>query len=276
MKNNSIPIKDIFISLVVITALIVVVIVTFMGVLTVPLSQQIGQFRLSTTDLGISLSQPVSHATYLLNGYNDYVVDASGNRFAIVPFENRENVVKDDGQQKNIGSLANYVAAYFMQKPIRYRFIFDEAEAIYTADAHDNIVTVTRTISNYPLVTKAEKLGVTFKYERDDLVFDEQGILYTENTIEDHHTLESVLGITLTRHDSSERRPQLAGKALYIVNPHVSGALVIRVASHQTIAINKDSRIVELEQINKNFGSNTVTFQSQIQIFNSIANIRKI
>ncbi|RJR16009.1 hypothetical protein C4579_01090 [Candidatus Microgenomates bacterium] len=255
-------------------AVLAVATAALVGTLTVPISAQVGAFTAVPTEFGIALMQKKLHTEYVFNAYNDYYIDTQGNRFAIVPFdENRKNIQTEKPQ----GLLADKfisIATYFANRTPAAHFyhVFD---ASYTTEITSNTLTITRSITNHEQMSSAQTIAATLRFERDDLVFDEHGILFSENADWQRQNLSERIGYKITSSPINERRPASLGKRIFVINPHAEGIMMIEIQTGQTAYINKTYKLIEIEQAHEGTSA-TVTLITKITILPQISDVAAV
>jgi hypothetical protein len=229
-----------------------VVIVTVYGVIpTKDVAKKVGHFYVTTTETGLSLYQPGKYSYYLASVYNDYSIDKNANRYAIVPFETiQKNPPRVLGNNSYAEELMARIGNYFGFNNVEVK-LASGSTLLYQAKVTQNTVRLVHTIYGNDGVSNATILGTTLSYSRDDFVFDDIGNLFTENSDSDIALFNQTYGVKLKKIDSRNRRPKTASKTIYIVNPTVAGAFKITADPNQTVAINRDYRLLEAEEPNQ-------------------------
>lgn len=262
---------NVFLQALITSAFIGVFIYSLTGTPTVPVTIPVGDLYLSETEFGLSLFQSTKHASYFMNAYNDYYIDREGKRTAFIPLGDQRKLITT-AKPNTTEKIVRQVNAYFGNYEIASEF-GNSFKMRYFADVANQTIRVTRRISLYPQVITAAKIGTTLTYSRDDFVFDETGALYTENTDSNRELLERVAGIDLTPHDSSVRRPA-AGRKIYVVNPRIGVVLMLTAADKQEVFVNKDYKIIELEEKNPGQNQSVITTGMTIQVLPDMRNIK--
>lgn len=249
-------IKSFFWQATLVLAFFGVVFTSLYGVrLTENVTKTVGHFRLSETVGGVSIFQYDTHAAYQATVFNDYFINQQGQRYAFIPYSDlpaqlRETNVYDQlpEQLQKLPQMYKRLRNYYGADTVVNKFKSENGDFEYRINENGRTLTVTHLVNNRGQTAGVRIWGTTLAYSRDDLVFDNAGNLYTENPDMEVRLLANMFGKTIVRNDSSVRRAELPSKIIYILNPRVPGALALRVSEMQTAYVNKDYRIIELEE----------------------------
>jgi len=170
-------------------------------------------FRLEPIATGLSLFQPgAGNRFYLLSAAQDYVVGKNGDKTFLANWS--------DGKPSTASSTT------------------------FSASVK-NEIKITETHRNLP--TDSQSIVDVVPNNRDDIVFDTDGVVYTETLPEVLDELTKQTGMTFTLHPLEERTPTLLKtKYLVVVNPDLSGAFAVNTQMYSIIRINKDAKQIEL------------------------------
>jgi len=130
--------------------------------------------------------------------------------------------------------------------------------AIYQKQAHASVQ-----FDGYPSFTlsgNTVKFGTSstesadINYSRDDIIFDDKGTLYTEPPTWQWQELNRELGVALTKYSSDTRIVTLNSNHLFLVNPHLAGALELTLGADKPATISRDQ-----DKISNNVKRTSVT-----------------
>ncbi len=193
-----------------------------------------GHYRVSTIPTGISLFQPGGNHRYML-------VSAATDQLASWKQPAQPLVTQ------KFTALTGHVQAYLTNQllPVSVKGFagmirFDTNQQFNNATKQqNNALTITRTgVSNVPM---------SLTYGRDDILFDSQGMLYSENadTVREH--LSALFNRIILPDDATQRTAILpTDTTLYIVNPHLPGVIALQPVDGQTLTVEKDAKTVRL------------------------------
>lgn len=125
------------------------------------------------------------------------------------------------------------IAIYQEQKYSQYQFNTFES---YTVDK--NVVTL----------SKINPLRPVIQYNRDDIIIDDQRILYTEPLMAELIFVEQKIGLPLIKDDAPERSIQVRSNKLLIINPRAPGILLIEFPKGINIFINRQEKTITTDE----------------------------
>jgi hypothetical protein len=246
--NLSMRIKNrlhsILIQAVLLTVIIFVAIITLFGSVTPnPPSIQIGYFRMTKITNGFSLYQPGGpYRYYPLSNDIDFINLTDGTKFHY----SQVNTPEPNFIQSKINQINDTFMYYFRVKKLINIINTGKEKIIYTANISGDTIRVTKTLATLPKNTTSSVSIIP--YNRDDLVFDLTGFIYTESLPEDMYAVTKLTGLNLSPEDYQVRYTQIQGKSAVIVNPNIPGALVITAGNNQTITVDKNNKHIEITQ----------------------------
>lgn len=82
-------------------------------------------------------------------------------------------------------------------------------------------------------------------YSRDDIIFDQAGVIYTEPTQEQIDMLKKITKKELKKVQTATRMVSLSFPVFYLINPNVPGMLEIRFPDNATPTINLETKIID-------------------------------
>lgn len=221
--------------------------------------QSLGNYYVSTNPAGIGIYQTGKHSNYLLTAYSDY-------------FLNESNIPSPIAKEAQVSGLSwlmplshkiDTMAHYFGRNQLIHR----TPTTLYKATIDNNTLTIQRKVFIEPNTMKPTSIVTVFPFNRDDIVFDSNGILYTENSDSDIYTLGNVYGVTITRSDINDRLPTSSATSIFIINPHVPGALTVQASEQGSIAIGKDSKQLQIKEPALSDASGWISTSLVIQTF---------
>ena len=124
--------------------------------------------------------------------------------------------------------------------------------ALYQDGLHRNLQFngfVKQTIQNNTILLHEDgNTSGTIDFSRDDILFDAEGNLYTESKEDEISTISSMSGILLKRVEVVNRTAIPASTLLYLVNPHIPGAVSIQFPQETTVVIDLDQKRIEFSK----------------------------
>lgn len=207
----------------------------------------VDNLQLSAFKNGLSLFQADRNFYYTFSPFNDYYVLDGGSRISIIT---KEEIFADKftiNPSSHLTNLSNSLEAYFNVYLPLITFFTDKGVQIdYTTEVAGQTLIVTNKL-RLPENINPALLGTTITYNADDFVFDKEGNLYTYQSDEDINLFAKIYGVKLT-YFNDEPRIALPDQAIFIVNPKLSSVLLVRAGKTQTIFLNRQNKIIELEQ----------------------------
>lgn len=222
------------------------------GVLTpdnVPVAK-VGSMQLAPFKNGLSLYQGYRGYYYIFSPFNDYFITNDGvRRTFISEKELSQKKFKSSYKSSHWDDIIQTVKSY-LEIP-QLIISFNSKRAIgYEAEISKNSAIV----KNLVILSDQEKtpriLGSTMSWQASDIVFDKTGNLYNYLLLKDIENFESTYGIKLHQ-DLGELRVPVADGKIVIVNPSLSSVLVVKALPNQRMFINREWRLVEVEQLAK-------------------------
>jgi hypothetical protein len=115
-----------------------------------------------------------------------------------------------------------------------------------------------------------------FPYNRDDIVFDSQGVIYSETSDETVAAFTKAYAIPLHRDPVQYRVFESRAPTLYIVNPWVAGILAIRIPSGVTVDVDKNNKHILIHQFTGAEGQARITSDISIETFTNAGFIGRL
>jgi hypothetical protein len=144
------------------------------------------------------------------------------------------------------------------------QFNTEKLNTHYTTEINGNTVIITRTIdtdNNKSPVTQA----ITIPYRGGDFVFDTTGQMYYFHLEEDVKRFERIYNIKLQQ-NNFDLRINLGEKPIIIINPSLTGAIVVSPQKNQQLWVDKNIKMIQLEEPIIN---DSITMNMNLQIYNN-------
>ncbi len=207
----------------------------------------VGNMQIAPFKNGLSLFQGYRGKFFTFSPFNDYIVNDDGNRSALIGTEEIEKeLYQSTFHASKIQDIRSTIEGYLLSTTPAITFRTNET-VTYTTKIVGNTVTVLRTISNNgsnnPILS-----GMTVSFAGTNFIYDPKGHLYSFNAEDDITTYEQVYGISLSQEPLEKLREEIPGKTLIIVNPYISGALIVRAKANQRLFINREAKLIEVEE----------------------------
>lgn len=207
----------------------------------------VGPLQVAAYDNGISLFQNFRGQFYTDSPYNDYFISENGIRTSFIDMQEiidnsyttsfakpeAERIFESVGNY--LGLITPEITYYTKNKTIKY------STAVFK-----NELTISRVL-NLSKNTPIKKLATTLSFSSGDIIYDQNGTLYTYAPDTIITLFKQTYGITLTP-SLNDLMIQIPGKALYVYNPNVAGVLMIQAEKNQSLIINRNAKLIEVEQ----------------------------
>lgn len=95
------------------------------------------------------------------------------------------------------------------------------------------------------MLTRTSNTPATIEFGRDDILFNAEGILYTESRIQEIEAISSLSGLPIQRISAENRVSIPASSLLYIINPRIRGLIAVQFPSKIDVRINLDKKTIE-------------------------------
>lgn len=208
--------------------------------------RSVGNMQIANFKNGLSLFQGNRQYYYTFSPFNDYFVSTDGSRNTLISGnEAQENLYKSTFHASGIKDIANSILSYFNATSPSIKFVTDK-EAAYSSKVDGNTVTISRDFKLGRGIS-VQTLGSTMPYYGMDFIYDKDGNLYTLQSEEDISSFEKLYRIKLAK-KTEEFRIGIPGKSLAIVNPYVAAVMVLKANDNQTIWVNRNAKMIEVEE----------------------------
>lgn len=208
-------------------------------------TRSVGYYRITPFSSGLALHEGLEREYYTLSPFNDYVI-AGGIRSALITKEQiQSGAYTSDIRSSKWLDIAKTAGEYFdLTNP---SVSFSSVNSVYyKALVNGNNLVINRSLELSNGISP-EILGTTLTYLSGDLVFDSKGNLYTYQSQNMIDFFRSLYGINLT-FENPDLRQIVSDKVLYIIDPDLIGVVSITAGENQTIWVNRNDSLVEIEE----------------------------
>ncbi len=231
------------------TILIFLGLVSLYGVLVpdnVPVKAT-GVVQFGVFKTGLALYQGDRPYYYTFSPYNDYFVLSDGSRNNFFSQEEiKEKRFTTNMHRSKIKDIRSVILSYFGLALPQISYYGENKQIDYFSQVRDNKVTITRRFkvegSNSPQI-----FGSTLNYYGIDFVYDKSGNLYGYKSEDEIANFAKFYGITFTA-KTEDSRTEVLDKTIIIVNPDVAGAMVVKANENQILWVNRNTRMIEIEE----------------------------
>ncbi len=204
-----------------------------------------GFFHLAPFPNGLSLYQPGRNIYYAFSPLNDYFVENGKRNTLISPQDYSGNVYRNDLDKSKFEKIKDTLLSYFLKGEPEISYTGKE-NIRYISVKNDNGFTITREYTSNPN-SKPEQTALTLLYKSGDYVFDEIGNLYSYKSDNEIDLFYRKYGFQL-RPTGDNLTKDVFGNKICVVNPNLFGVICLVSGKDQTIAVNRNSSLVEVEQ----------------------------
>ncbi len=233
------------------TVFIVLGLTSLFGVIipdNLPVSS-VGYFQLAPFQDGLSLyqSQNLQRYYYVFTPFNDYIIDENNTRQNLI----NKTSEKEKGYSVNLYKRSKWeniffaIASYLniVSPSIRY---LGPDDISYQSKVNGNKMVIERNLNTNKSIN-SQISGITMSYYSGDFIYTPDGNLYTYQSQEDINLFKKLFGINFIP-EYEELRIPVSGKTVLIMNPNIPGLIKITAGSDQKIWVNRQLRLVEVEQ----------------------------
>ncbi len=219
------------------------------GVLTpqnVPVAQ-VGPMQIAPFKTGLALYQDYRGYYYSFSPFNDYLISRNGSRTALITQEELKNKKYTSSyNQNNFNKILSTIQNYLQITTPSIQFKAHN-QIIYTSKNSNNKLSVIRSFNplnnNQTLLT-----GTTISFRDTNFIYDSADNLYTFQTEEDQDFFVKLYCFRLGLIPPGQLRLKIPGKTLFIFNPYTTGVIVIKAAHDQSVWLNRNAQLIEIEQ----------------------------
>jgi len=231
----------------------------------------VGAMQLSSFESGLSLFQDYRRLYYSFSPFDDYIIDNQNNRRALITIEEIENrTYTSNANHNQAQKIADTVEMYLLGGAPDVSFETPSMSVEYNSHTNGNQAQITKTVTLHPS-TRVQSIGSTLSYNSDDIVFDSRENVYNYWNQNDLRILESLSQKTFQELMNNLHEDITDGQ-IYIMNPQATFILMVKTRENQTLSINRDARLIEIEEpAIKTDSSYHSTID--IQVFSSIKEI---
>jgi hypothetical protein len=241
MKQTN-PALNAFRSAVTIIAAIIVTFIMLLGLIpsTKPTLSS-GHFFLTAIENGVGIYKPSKYSSFIISSYNDRLITPYGQEIAL-----SELFPINIAKQTNVSEIfSRYQTVWnriLLYLGMTTKITSLNGPVTYEITTHQNEILATRSIRFIPNDFVNGKRVMSLTYSRDDLVFNTEGILYTENKDVDIETIEQISGMKLLKNTSEQRKPTVDSTSIILVNPKITGVLTIKTNQCDVVTVDKDNK----------------------------------
>jgi hypothetical protein len=251
-------------------AVLAVGIISILGTITFPTPyQKFGNFFVTTNAMGIGIYQPAKYADYEISPFLDVLSEATG---AATPVAALPGHAPTKTLFTSIQNKMNSVLQYFSLGKLTFR----TGSSAYSASVAGDTLTIHISIKPTQTITNNMMFTMIFPYNRDDIVFDSQGVLYSETSDETVAVFTKAYAVPLHRDPVQYRVSQSRAPTLYIVNPWVAGVLAIRIPSEVTVDVDKDNKHILIHEYAGSQSRGRITKDISIETFSNAGFIGRL
>lgn len=216
---------------------------------------------------GLALYQGNRQHYYAFSPYSDYLILKEDARSS---FFSQEEIEKDrfttDLHSSHFLDIRNAIFSYFNIVSPSIKYTGEDKEIEYLSEVVDNSLVITRNLkiktNNPPRI-----LGTTISYLSTDFVYDKTGNLYTYQSEDDKERFASLYNVHLSQ-KIDESRIKISDDSIVIFNPYLSSVIVVRIKPSQMIYVNRNTRLIEVEE-SVTTESSVYTTSFKVEIYNN-------
>ena len=246
---------------------IVILFASIYGVLTPKetIMSSVGTLQIAAFENGLSFFQNFRGQFFNISPFNDYLIFKDGSRNAII---SRDQIIAKQYTSTFYTSkwqqIIDTIRGYFNTVHPTYTLI-SPIKTTYTTSIDKNTVTIRKTIDS-PMLYDSSIMGTTLTYRDNSFIFDEERNLYVPHSAQEIAQIEKIYGIKLTSQtESGELRFEIPSRTLYILNPSITGLLVVQAKENQRLFVNRNYNIIEVEE-SIQLNSNTATTEIALEV----------
>ncbi len=231
------------------------------------LSATAGSYQIAAFDNGFSLFQNSRGKYYTLSPFNDYELYQDKSRSSFITSEEIQNKTFTQNAEKNyVHKLILSFRDYFGKNGETLTFQSNEKKIKYNTTINGNHIHVERSVV-FGDSSSTRILGMTLSFQGNDFVYDTKGNLFTYVPSEQVESFNRNSAMNLSA-NFEFLQIALSDKKVFITNPDVAGVIGIKGRSNQIVRINRDAKLIEVEEVVKPVdGAYTTSFD--IYLFES-------
>lgn len=233
----------------------------------------IGPLQLAQFSSGFALFQENRPYYFTFSPYNDYTISEDNSRNTLITKSEVEaKNFTTDLHSSHILDIRDVLLNYLNLDRPSLTFVTSNYSFTYLAEIKNNKLTLTRYLqiknNNMPKL-----VGSTVNYFGTDYIYDQSGRLYVFQQPEDIVRFNQLYGVNLT-YEQGEDRIAVPGKTVVLINPSVAGALVIKAQGNQSLFVNRQARLIEIEEPTVKRGDFIIT-PMNIEIYSTYQEAQK-
>lgn len=214
---------------------------------TIP-SRAVGAMQIAPFETGLALYQGYRGQYYSISPFNDYTITKEGTRSAYIPYELiASNRFTTSYRHSHLDDIYQTLSSFFLRTPATITFTSDRYKISYKAEITGNKTLIHRQVHDMYSWGNPPFQAMTIPYKGPDFVFDSLGELHHYQLPQDIETFEKMYNIDLEQ-NLDEITVTLRKTPLLIVNPYISGAIVIRPQENQNLIVDRNNKLITIEQ----------------------------
>lgn len=208
----------------------------------------IGTMQIAPFKDGISIYQGHTGEYYVFSPFNDYAINEDQTRSSYISTQElTDNKFKSTFKEFHLIEIKKTIEGYLgtINPSINFR---TQKNIKYSTNINKNRLTINTDISFPDNNSVPRILGSTISYQGTDFIFDTKGNLYNYLSDNDISSFKNIYKIHLAS-SLDELRIHIPDGKIIIVNPHMTGVIVIRSQKGQNLWVNRNFRLIEVEKM---------------------------
>jgi len=216
--------------------------------------KKVGFFVIRPYHYGLYLTQQNSKIFYNVSPYQAYYLDGQGNKENLIKWEtpiySKESQLIFD-QSKKYQTILHTVLSYLKLQNPSATFTFNKNELVLGSRVEGNKIAFVISKNTFTL-SNSRTLFMTLSFSQDDIIFDENGFVYTQSADADTlNDINNALGLNLK--PAQNPGEYLDSKTLYVFNRDLNGILKFEAKNNnQEIAkLNLEENLIEFKVLSR-------------------------
>ena len=228
------------------------------------ISATAGGFQIAPFRNGLSLYQNSRGKYYTLSPFDDYELSGDNVRASFISIEQvKNNSYRQDTHRNYIQKLAQSFSDYFGKDSENVTFTTDDKTISYQTTVEGNHIFIQRK-TRFSDNASPKILVMTLSFQGNDFVYDAKDTLFSYIPEEQITSFNTIYGMSLYQ-NLDFLKVAVSDKKVFVVNPDLSGVIGVKGKSHQIVRINRDAKLVEIEEVvTPNNGMYTMSFDMYI------------
>lgn len=227
-------------------------------------AQAVGIMQIGQFENGLALYQGNRGIFYPISPFNDYIIYRDNERSALITADEiSKKLYATSYEQQHFQKIITAIRASIFTVTPSIQFETDQLLVEYTTTIEGNSVIINQTIdlrNNKKTVLQA----ITLPYRGGDFVFDTTGQMYYFHLEEDKERFEKTYNIAL-KQDNFDLRINLGENSIIVINPSLTGAIVVSPIKGQRLFVDKNTKMIQLEQETQD----TLSMDMHIKVYNN-------